>query len=100
GHYTAAVVASQRALAMGTRDARLHYHAGFIALAGGDLDRARSELGRALAIGPAFDPLLAARARAALALLENMTLDDPSWPRSQARSLPRRRGAAPRRPPW
>ncbi len=73
GHYTEAVVASQRALAMGTRDARLHYHAGFIALAGGDLDRARSELGRALAIGPAFDPLLAARARAALALLENMT---------------------------
>ena len=73
GHYTEAVVASQRALAMGTRDARLHYHAGFIALAGGDLDRARSELGRALAIGPAFDPLLAARARAAVALLENMT---------------------------
>ncbi len=73
GHYTEAVAASQRALAMGTRDARLHYHAGFIALAGGDLDRARFELGRALAIGPAFDPLLAARARAALALLENMT---------------------------
>lgn len=72
GHYAEAAAASDRALALGTLDARFHYHAGFIALAAGDVDRARAELGRALTLGPAFDPLLAARARAALALLENV----------------------------
>src|SRR5205814_501148 len=65
GRYDEAAVASDRALATGTPDARFHYHAGYIALARGDAPRAKAELGRALAIGPAFDPLLAGRARPA-----------------------------------
>ena len=70
--YTAdeAAAASDRALATGTPDARFHYHAGYIALARGDAPRAKAELGRALAIGPAFDPILAGRARTMLAWLE------------------------------
>jgi tetratricopeptide (TPR) repeat protein len=72
GHFAEAAAASDRALSLSTLDPRFHYHAGFIALAGGDMDRARAELGRALALGPAFDPLLAERARGALALLENI----------------------------
>ena len=55
------------ALAFGTKDARLQYHAGMIALAVGDTGRARSELEAALALDPGFDPLQAARARRALA---------------------------------
>ena len=55
------------ALAFGTKDARLEYHAGMIALALGDTARARSELEAALALDPGFDPLQAAHARQALA---------------------------------
>ena len=51
-----------RALAAGTRDARLWYHAGVIAAALGRTDEARTNLERALALGPALDP--AARDRA------------------------------------
>ena len=54
---------------MGTPDARFHYHAGLIALALGETGRGKAELRRALATGPAFDPLLAARARETLAVL-------------------------------
>ena len=71
GHVAEAAAASDRALALGTPDARFHYHAGFIALASGDIARARAELGHALAIGPVFDPLLGKRARAAFELLES-----------------------------
>ena len=55
------------ALAFGTRDARLEYHVGMIALALGQNDRARTSLESALALDPGFDPLQAARARQALA---------------------------------
>ena len=55
------------ALSFGTKDARLEYHAGMIALALGQNDRARTSLEAALALDPAFDPLQAARARRALA---------------------------------
>ncbi|MDP9265989.1 MAG: tetratricopeptide repeat protein, partial [Chloroflexota bacterium] len=59
----------ERALAMGTPDARLWYHAGMISMALGEVDRARSELRRSLDISPNFDALQAARARTALASL-------------------------------
>lgn len=72
GRYEEASAASDRALALDTPDARLHYHAGFIALARGGTARAQAELGRALAIGPAFDPLSAARARATLQRLDSL----------------------------
>jgi tetratricopeptide (TPR) repeat protein len=67
GRDAEARTASDRALALGTRDAKLWYHAGMISLALGDHARARTELSRALAISPAFDPLQAPRAREALA---------------------------------
>jgi tetratricopeptide (TPR) repeat protein len=56
-----------RALAFGTRDAKLLYHAGMIALALSQTDRARTFLTNSLALDPSFDPLQVARARAAVA---------------------------------
>ena len=46
----------QSALAAGTKDARLWYHAGLIALANGRPDEAATDLRGALALGPALDP--------------------------------------------
>jgi tetratricopeptide (TPR) repeat protein len=54
------------ALAAGTRDARLWYHAGLIAAANGDAETARGLLRDALALGPALDQVARARAEAAL----------------------------------
>ena len=59
----------ERALELGTQDARLWYHAGVISLALGDTRRGESELRRALELSPNFDPLQASRAREALASL-------------------------------
>jgi len=56
----------QRALALGTRDAMLHYHAGMIARALGDSATARSQLEVALAINPYWHPSQPAAARAVL----------------------------------
>ena len=58
-----------RALAFGTRDAKLFYHAGMIADALGQSDRARTLLEESLALDPSFDPFQVARARATLATL-------------------------------
>src|SRR5262249_22017004 len=58
------------ALAGGTRDALLLYHAGEIKLALGDRDAARSFLEQALAIPGALDPLGASRAQATLDTLD------------------------------
>jgi hypothetical protein len=55
-----------KALALGTRDATLLYHAGEIAIALGDQTRSRDLLGQALAIRGALDPLSASRAAAHL----------------------------------
>jgi tetratricopeptide (TPR) repeat protein len=66
GRYQDARDAIDEALRLGTRDARLLYHAGMISLALGDDDRARDELDGALAISPSFDPLQAPVARRAL----------------------------------
>ena len=56
----------QRALALGTRDAMLHYHAGMIARALGDSATARAQLEVALAINPYWHPSQPAAARAVL----------------------------------
>ena len=59
----------QSALAAGTKDARLWYHAGLIALANGQTAEASTFLGDALALGPALDPIAHQRAAAALATI-------------------------------
>lgn len=64
-----AEAAISAALAVGTRDAKLLYHAGMIALALGDEGRARGLLAEALDLDASFDPLLAANARAVLETL-------------------------------
>jgi tetratricopeptide (TPR) repeat protein len=57
------------ALKLGTKDAKLYYHAGLIHLRLGDRDKARELLERALAINPHFSPSGAEAARRALASL-------------------------------
>jgi tetratricopeptide (TPR) repeat protein len=69
GRFREARLASDQALAQGTQDAKVLYHAGLISKALGDAGRARDELHRALALSPRFDPLQAPRAHAALATL-------------------------------
>lgn len=59
-----AAIASARRL--GTRDARILYHAGMIALASGDRKNGRRLLKESLALNPRFDLLQARRAREAL----------------------------------
>jgi len=55
-----------RALALGTQDAMLYYHAGMIALATGDTAAARSRLRHALAINSWWHPTQPTQARAVL----------------------------------
>ena len=57
------------ALAANTADPRLWYHAGLIAAANGRTDEAKTNLDRALALGPALDTLSRSRAEAMLATL-------------------------------
>jgi tetratricopeptide (TPR) repeat protein len=54
------------ALKLGTKDARILYHAGMIARAAGDTGAARTYLQQALEISPKFDPIQAAAAARAL----------------------------------
>jgi tetratricopeptide (TPR) repeat protein len=61
-----AVPASERALALGTKDAMLWYHAGMIRLAAGDSAGGRAALRIALEINPHWDPFQPDSARAAL----------------------------------
>jgi uncharacterized membrane-anchored protein len=63
------------ALAQGTQDAMLMYHAGMIARAAGDREAARHYLERALAIAPAFDYAAPWIARAALDSLRRSGTD-------------------------
>jgi tetratricopeptide (TPR) repeat protein len=67
GRAAAAVPAADRALALGTRDAMLWYHAGMIRLAAGDSAGGRGALRTALRINPLWDPFQPDSARAALA---------------------------------
>jgi tetratricopeptide (TPR) repeat protein len=59
-----------QAMALGTRDARLYYHAGMIAWAQADLASAKAWLDEALAINPYFDLGQAALARETLQKIE------------------------------
>ncbi len=61
--------AMTHALAEGTQDAMLFYHAGMIELAAGHRDVARTDLKRALAINPYFHPSQPDSARAVLRAL-------------------------------
>jgi tetratricopeptide (TPR) repeat protein len=70
GRAAEADAALATALATGTRDARLLFHAGEIALALGDSTGARALLEESLAIRGALDPLSAARAAESLASLD------------------------------
>jgi tetratricopeptide (TPR) repeat protein len=67
GKLKEAQTSSAAALRLGTRDARLFYHAGMIARAAGDLLTARKYLNRALQLNPHFDPVHALVAQKALA---------------------------------
>jgi tetratricopeptide (TPR) repeat protein len=69
GRAAEAATAMANALRLGTRDARLLFHAGMIHKALGDTDRARDYLGQALALNPRFHPLQADVASKALAEL-------------------------------
>jgi tetratricopeptide (TPR) repeat protein len=66
GKIAEAQSAIKEALRLGTKDARLFYHAGMIARAAGDNNGARDYLKRSLALNPQFDPLQAPIARKAL----------------------------------
>ncbi len=66
GKLAEAQTAIKEALRLGTRDAKLFYHAGMIARAAGDELAARDYLHRALTLNPQFDPLQALIARKAL----------------------------------
>ena len=66
GRLTEARAASKEALRLGTRDAKLLYHAGMIARAAGDQTSARDYLKRALALNSRFDPLQSSIALKAL----------------------------------
>lgn len=57
----------KKAMALGTRNALFHYHAGMINKSLGNRVLARAELVKALAINPHFNPLAAPLARTALA---------------------------------
>lgn len=61
----------KEAMKLGTRDARLFYHAGMIAAALGDRETARKNLSAALELNPAFDQLQARKAKDALAQLDH-----------------------------
>jgi len=70
GHLDQAQMMMQQALRLGTRDARLFYHAGMIARAAKRPEEARKYLQRAVALNPGFDPLQSRIARSTLGELQ------------------------------
>jgi tetratricopeptide (TPR) repeat protein len=66
GRLEEARTAIESARRLGTRDARILYHAGMIALASGDRKNGRRLLRESIALNPRFDLLQARRARKAL----------------------------------
>lgn len=66
GKLVEAQAAMKEALRLGTRDAKLFYHAGMIARAVGDRASARDYLQHALRLNPQFDPLQVLIAKRAL----------------------------------
>ena len=78
------------ALRLGTRDARLLFHAGMIHKALGDPDRARDYLGQALALNPRFHPIAGRDRRARAGRAEARTTArgggrEPTSPRASSR---------------
>lgn len=69
GKIAEAQSAIKEALRLGTRDAKLFYHAGMIARAAGDPAQARDYLGRALRLNPKFDPMQSLNAKNALEVM-------------------------------
>jgi tetratricopeptide (TPR) repeat protein len=69
GKISEAQAAAKEALRLGTKDARLFYHAGMIALAAGDKVEARKHLQSALLLNPKFEPLQAEICRKTLETL-------------------------------
>ncbi len=67
GKAAQAVPSADRSLSLGTQDPRLLVHAGLIHAAAGDSAKAQALLNTALTLSPNFDPVLVARAKAALA---------------------------------
>jgi tetratricopeptide (TPR) repeat protein len=70
GRFDEAKTAIDEALRLGTRDARLLYHAGMIALSTGDNQKGADYLKQALAINPSFDILQAEVAKEKLNTLK------------------------------
>jgi tetratricopeptide (TPR) repeat protein len=70
GIYREAQAMMDKAMALGTRDAHLYYHAGMIALKLGDTERAREYLEDALTINPHFSILYAEEATRTLETLK------------------------------
>ena len=70
--------AAASALAQGTEDASLFYHAGMIAVAAGDSAEARSLLGRAVALNPTFNTTQAPIARHTLDALGSSPVGAPA----------------------
>jgi tetratricopeptide (TPR) repeat protein len=66
GKIAEAQSAIKEALRLGTRDARLYYHAGTIARAAGKIHEARAYLKRALTLSPKFDAVQALKATKSL----------------------------------
>jgi tetratricopeptide (TPR) repeat protein len=66
GKLVEAQAAMKEALRLGTRDAKLFYHAGMISRAAGDFASARNYLERVLKLNPQFDPMQALNVRRAL----------------------------------
>ncbi len=73
GQFKEAGKADENALAQGTKDSLLLYHAGMIAAKLGDANLARTELTRALEINPHFHLIYADAARKRLASMETQT---------------------------
>lgn len=70
GRFAEAKTAIDEALRLGTRDPRLLYHAGMIALSTGDNQKGADYLKQALAINPSFDILQAEAAKEKLKALK------------------------------
>ncbi|MBA2595223.1 MAG: tetratricopeptide repeat protein [Chloroflexia bacterium] len=71
GDLDGAVEASEQALRLGTQNALMYFHAGAIAAARGETERAISLLERALALNPHFSVRYAPEARTTLERLQN-----------------------------
>ena len=77
GQVAEAWTESQAAMAAGAADARTLYHAGVIAAARGDTATAGELLDRALALGPALDPLERSNAKLVRAAVASTSMSEP-----------------------